>query len=407
MMTAALYEILCQAYTYVNSLAYRGKSGESGRTREIRTLTLSFPSGMILEERKRFESQGNKAINIFAMTLGKNQRVKPELNLGIDEASAVHLTYIWSELRMLGQDPRLWFSTLRQDRGRKKPKAEEAAEPAGSTPAAARRRARPGLQRPATRRPGGGATATSEAFGDEATEIRIACMDIGGGTTDLMIAKYNFESKIDDSIRGQVLHQDGISLGGDQLVKRLLEVIIVPFFADALGLEDEDVQLLFGPEVPRNREIRAQRVNFINRLFVPLAQAYLDNASDDVTDPISHTDPEIVDPVVVESLQKVCDKVRGPGYYNVQQELDLVYDRSQFEGVVYDVFDELLFDFCQRITEHEANVVVLAGLPSKLGYIQQLVKMYVPLSPSRIVAMHNHYAGNWYPYQDEKGAIRA
>ncbi len=48
-------------------------------------------------------------------------------------------------------------------------------------------------------------------------------------------------------------------------------------------------------------------------------------------------------------------------------------------------------------------MVLLAGLPSKLGYIQQLVKMYVPLSPSRIVPMHNHYAGNWYPYQDEKG----
>jgi len=48
-------------------------------------------------------------------------------------------------------------------------------------------------------------------------------------------------------------------------------------------------------------------------------------------------------------------------------------------------------------------VVLLAGLPSKLGYIQQLVKMYVPLSPTRIVPMHNHYAGNWYPYQDEKG----
>jgi hypothetical protein len=29
--------------------------------------------------------------------------------------------------------------------------------------------------------------------------------------------------------------------------------------------------------------------------------------------------------------------------------------------------------------------------------------MYVPLAPSRIVPMHNHYAGNWYPYQDEKG----
>ena len=71
--------------------------------------------------------------------------------------------------------------------------------------------------------------------------------------------------------------------------------------------------------------------------------------------------------------------------------------------MVYDVFDELLFDFCRRIVEHEADVVLLAGLPSKLSYIQQLVETYVPLASSRIVPMHNHYAGNWYPYQDQQG----
>ena len=278
------------------------------------------------------------------------------MNLGIDEASAVHLTYIWSELRMLGQDPRLWFAALRQDRGRKQPEAEEPAGPAAFSPAASRR------GRPASAVPAIPAVAGAETFGDQANEIRIACINVGGGTTDLMIAKYNFESKIDDSIRGQVLHQDGISLGGDQLVKRLLETIVVPRFADAIGLEDEDVQLLFGPEAPRNRDIRSLRVNWINRLFVPLAQAYLNNACDDVADPISHIDPEIVDPTVVESLQKACDKLRGPGYYNVHQELDLAYDRVRFQGVVYDVFDELLFDFCRRIAEYEADVVLLAGL---------------------------------------------
>jgi len=399
MMTAALYEMLCQAYTYVNSMAYRSASGDAGRTRELRTLTLTFPSGMIQEEQKRLAAQAQKAINIFAMTLGKNQRVKPELNLSIDEASAVHLTYIWSEMRMLGQDPQLWFSTLHQDRG-EKPKAEAPVEPLAASPAG-RRRGRFGLPRPGEARR---KTTESETFGDASSEIRIACIDIGGGTTDLMIAKYNFESRIDDSIRGEVLHQDGIYLGGDQLVKRLLETIIVPAFADVLGLEEEDVQVLFGPEVPRNREIRSHRVNWINRLFVPLAQAYLNNAVDEVTDePISHTDPEIVDPVVVESLQRAFDKLRGPGYYNAQQELGLTFDRTEFEGVVYDVFDELLFDYCQRIVDHDVDVVLLAGLPSKLSYIQQLVKMYVPLAPSRIVPMHNHYAGNWYPYQDEKG----
>ena len=146
---------------------------------------------------------------------------------------------------------------------------------------AARRRLRPVIRRPgASVRPAG----QEEPFGDAAHEIRIACIDVGGGTSDLMIARYNFESKIDDYVRGEGLHQDGISLAGDQLVKRLLETIIVPAFSRALGLEDEDVVLLFGPEVPRNREYRAQRVQWMNRLFVPLAHAYLNNAVDDVQD---------------------------------------------------------------------------------------------------------------------------
>ncbi|MGD0901039.1 MAG: virulence factor SrfB, partial [Thermoguttaceae bacterium] len=87
LMTAALYEMLCQAYTYVNSLAYRAASGEAGRAREIRSLTLSYPSGMIQDEQRRFAAQAQKAVNIFSATLGKNQRCKPELSLGIDEAS--------------------------------------------------------------------------------------------------------------------------------------------------------------------------------------------------------------------------------------------------------------------------------------------------------------------------------
>ena len=389
MMTAALYELLCQAYTYVNSLPYRAASGDAGRSREIRTLTLTYPSGMIQEEQKRLKKQAQKAINIYSATLGKHQRVEPELNLSIDEASAVHLTYIWSELLLLGQDPRLWFSTLHQDRGEKKPPPQEP-PPDSVTPADRRRKRRRAQQ--------------ESVQIDPANKICVACIDVGGGTSDLMIAEYHFEPGIDDAVKGKVVHQDGIVLGGDQLVKRMLEVIIVPALADALEMEEEDVQLLFGPEVPKNREYARQRITWINRLFVPLAQAYLTCAADDVRDePISHTDPEIVDGTTIDSLQAVFDQLRGPGYYNVREELDLFYDPRKFEDVVFDVFDQLLHDYCRRIVEHNVDVVLLAGLPSKLRFIQDLVRMYVPLSPSRIVPMHNHYAGNWYPYQDEAG----
>lgn len=399
LMTAALYELLCQAYAYVNSPAYRNASGDAGRPREIRTLTLTYPSGMIQEEFKRLEAQARKAIAIFTATLGKSQRVRPELNLSIDEASAVHLTYIWSELSMLGQDPRLWFAAMRQERGRPRPSPPDTPPPTASP--AARRRPPPALRRPGTASSLG---EQEEDFGGEGDKVRIACIDVGGGTSDLMIAQYRFKAGIDDFVYGEILHQDGISLAGDQLVKRLLEVILVPQFARALGLEEDDAIFLFGPETPKNREYRSQRLHWMNRLFVPLAQAYLNHAVDEITDePISHTDPGIVDPEVLKSLQRVFDKVKGPGYYNVEQDLDLYFHADAFETVVRDVFDDLLFDYCQRMAEHEVDVVLLAGLPTKLKLLQQLVRTYLPLAPSRIVPMDHHYAGNWYPYQDESG----
>ena len=145
-------------------------------------------------------------------------------------------------------------------------------------------------------------------------ELRIACIDMGGGTTNLMIARYTYQPGIDDSIQGYRLHQDGISIAGDQLVKRLLEKIIVPAFAEVIGLDEEDVQLLFGPEVPKNRGWTPNRVNWMTRLFVPLAEAYLQLAVEDVADvALSHTDPELVDPTVLESLEQLCNQLRGPG----------------------------------------------------------------------------------------------
>ena len=412
LMVTAIYELLCQAYAHVNSPAYRSRTGDAARTREVRSLSMTFPSGMYQEELERFEQQTQKAVEIFAQTVGRHQSAKPEVTFSIDEASAVHLTYIWSELSMLGQDPRLWFSTLArvhspEAKGSAPAEADgtdasESSTETGSMPAGRRR------SRVRIRRPGGGvasdvaASSTDDPKKDQ--ELRIACIDIGGGTSDLMIAKYTYAPGMDDSIQGQTLHTDGISIAGDQLVKRLLEKIIVPQFADAIGMEDEDVLLLFGPEVPKNRGFGSRRISWINRLLVPLAEAYLQMAVDGVTDEaISHTDAELVDPAVLESLNRICTKLRGTGYYNLDQDLGLTFDPVEFEEIVYEVFDDLLFDFCSRIVEYEADIVLLAGQPTKLSYLQKMIQLYVPLPASRIIPMFNHYAGNWYPYQDTKG----
>ena len=99
----------------------------------------------------------------------------------------------------------------------------------------------------------------------------------------------------------------------------------------------------------------------------------------------------------MQSLQDRIDAEFKTGTISVFQDLGLAYDQSVFEPVVHEVFNELLLDFCKRIVDCDADLVLLAGQPTKLRYIQDLVQMYLPLHASRIVPMFNHYAGTWYP----------
>ena len=215
-----------------------------------------------------------------------------------------------------------------------------------------------------------------------------------------MIARYTCTTGAGgDLIEGETLHRDGISLAGDRLVKRLLERIVVPQFVDVVGMETPDALRLFGKDVPANWAIRTRRIHWINRLFVPLAQTYLERAVEELDDPISHTDADIVSPNVVQSLQDTINAIWGPGRYNVKQHaLDLCYDREEFEDIVGEVFGDLLFDLCESIVAHRADVVLLAGLPSKLRPIREMVETYLPLPPSRIIPMFGRYVGTWYPY---------
>ncbi len=392
LMVGALYELLEQAFVYANSVAYRRLTAIQ-RMRVIKSLTLTYPSGMIAVEREQLRKQAVKAVSIFMQTLGKNQPCTPEVELKLDEASAVQLTYMWSEIRKLGRHAKMWFSLM--GRTPTVPEPETAApEPEPTRPSA-----RPGLSgrsigKVRQRR------IRTESAEDKGAEVRIACIDIGGGTSDLMIAKYTCSDAPGGSVvHGETLHRDGISMAGDHLVKRLLERVIVPQFAEVVGLDPSDAETLFGREIPANRAFRAKRIHWINRLFVPLAGAYLQHAVDGVIDAISHTDPEIVSPEVVQSLQDEINRIWGPGRYSVRQDLALEYNAEEFEDIADEVFGDLLFDFCESIVEHQADVVLLAGQPTKIGYLQQLVETYLPLPKSRIISMYGRYAGAWYPYQ--------
>jgi hypothetical protein len=407
LMVAALYEIMCQAYTFANSIYYRRDTGEEGRPRRIASMALSYPSGMVQPERERFLKQAQKAALIFHRTLGKHEKL-PEVSLTIDEASAVHLTYLWSELQSVGLDAELWFSTNSRRQSEdpalygQPPEESKSEEPI------------PEPDDPSVNRfldPSEVETEKPPPEPDPTTlrkdkEVRIACIDIGGGTTDIMIARYWCVSRETDTVHGEMLHRDGISIAGDQLVKRLLEHIIVPRLASVSGLDKEAVSAYFGPEGKANMGFRRERIDWMNRLLVPLAHAYLQRAvEEDTQTPISHTNPDLVEEDVLEKLERVRDKLEKTGQYNFREDLGLKYDPRQLDKVIDIVFKRLLTDYCDVIVEHDTDIVLLAGQPSKLKQIHRMVSRFLPLHDSRVIPMQGYYAFPKYPYADSEGII--
>ena len=383
LMTAAMYELLCQAFGYVNSGAYRLATGEPSRPRRLRSLTLTYPTGMLAVERDRLLKQARKAARIFAFALARAYP-EPLVELGLDEASAVGLCYAWGELRSLGQNPKLWISlAARQPTALAADPGETDTTSDGTNT---------NFREP-----------EASGAGSPGNSVTIACLDIGGGTSDLMIARYGCDSSVDDVLQGTILHRDGISIAGDHLVKRLLERVIIPRFARRVGIGSATVQLLFGPEVPRNRGLRSQRTAWMNGIFVPLAVRYLESATSGDSAAISHTDRGFIQAELLQSLVGQLSALEPARGWDLRRDLGLTVELDMLTDVVGEVFGDLLKDFCLRIVDHGADLVLLAGQPTKLGVIRQLVRRLLPLPPSRIIAMHQHYAGNWYPYQDPQG----
>jgi hypothetical protein len=384
-MVAALYEILAQAYAYVNSDTYLDNAGSRDRPRRIRTLALSYPSGMVYEERERYRLQASKAARIFSWTVGRGQSPPfkadvpeanaPEVAMTIDEASAAQLSYVWSALKKVGEDPEILSGVISRDHANDPGQNPEQENPSNNN-AAQRNLKRLG---------------------------RFACIDIGGGTTDIMIADYHFRwGGVARQVEYEILFRDGISRAGDYLTKLLLEDVIVPEFVRTVNIDPVTARILFGEETPANRPFRELRIQWLNRLWVPLAEAYLDCAAiGNATQAVSHFyhgAPPLVDSAIVESLEREIEERFG--YHDLRVEMNLRFREDVFESLVTRCFGELLGQFCEKICDYHADLVLLAGQPTKLAAVQDLVRRLVPLAGSRIVPMHNHYAGAWYPYQD-------
>ncbi len=381
-MLFAFVEILSQALAQIQSPAYRQFQGREAAGRVLRHVCVTYPSGMTQEEREVYETLIRNAVILSSWMLGIPDENRPNYDVAtkaftpflfIDEAMAAQMVYVFEEVA-----------------GTFSGNMEELLAVYG----------RPGES-------GGGKGASS---------LRIASVDIGGGTTDVMIAEYrDRQPGAGTSLSVTTLFQDGVSIAGDEVCRGLLEEVAFPQIAAQLptpAARRRWMHLFGDGDAGHGAAWRTLRAKLVPYVWMPLARTFW--ALAEGREPEGHTTDKTYtladlergggvtwSPAVLEEADRfLAAEIPGfPGLPN----LFFRYDRLEIDRAIESVLREPLRRYADILAQFDVDLLVLAGRTSALGCVRRLFEREMPVAPARIQSMAKYRVGDWYPskWRDE------
>ena len=415
-------EIVTQALVNINSPASRSKRQLSDKPRHLRRIILTVPTAMPVAIRHIFERWVKLAVHLIWNALGwcssQNANVdfhyqqQPQILCEWDEASCSQLVLLYNEIMVkhIGD-----ASQCFQLYGRMRPAGEN---------------------------------------GEERPTVRIASIDIGGGTTDLSITTHVLTSDPSESARIQpkMEFRDGFNLAGDEVVRDILQEIVVHAFEKEmarLNIEPRNVKLsLFGRYTQaKTEEMRTRQGQFVRQVAIPIALSILEGCEHmDRDDNRIYSCPlgRFFDLSELQAGKKGKDNAAGqpeaapaegthtaftpPSQSPMPQKrvLDFVQNVFRDCGAGRDVdiwsipiaFSQELItrcisrtlggtisSLCEMVKLYDADILLITGRPSAWNGVMQTVMAMAPLPPSRIISMRHYHVGSWYPCADLYGYI--
>ncbi|OON40343.1 virulence factor SrfB [Izhakiella australiensis] len=392
-MSQMLSELLSQALMQMNSVAQRYRMLRSGAPRQLRHIILTLPSAMPKPEREIFRRRMQEAIGLVWKALGWHpqdasfssaadlalSRVPvPDVQMEWDEATCGQMVYLYNETQVNfgGRAEAFFASMARPDRQR------EADEPLGKT-------------------------------------LRIAMIDIGGGTTDLAITQYRLDDGQGNNVKimPRLLFREGFKMAGDDILLDVIQLYVLPClqhaFKQAGMINPEAVMTrLFGSEgrLDGHSTLR-QQVTL--QIFIPLGQAILE--AYERYDPLDLTAE--VDAPFGELLQQQPTS-RLHDYINREIQRELPPDAAAFDILQVPLIMRLsklhaefvsprmnitqsLRAMAEVVAVYDCDILLLTGRPSRFPGIQALFRHLQPLPVSRILSLDGYHTSDWYPFNKD------
>ena len=354
MITASVLELLNRAFQQINSEEYRLNTPDPNRKRILKHLVMSYPSGLTRNELGRYKIQVEKAVNIFCHTHKLEGQERTQLRMAVDEGTACQLAYIYGET-LAFESAESWLKIVGRPRK------------------------------------------------DGKHSVRMATIDIGGGTSDICIADYM--DRTGGAVTGlvcEIRHVDGANRAGDDLLEAVLQKIIIPQLANQVRLTRDATRQLF--EGVSDQKLVNKKSGFLRDIWKPLANRYISmaNGKDGATFKLNEIGL-VKSQRALDDFEDVIKNMSGGSIIvGGLGEKEILFDRNEFRSVVMELFRPVLTNFCDTICSFDCDIVTLAGRPSDLHVIQEFVRAMLPLPGKRIVPMGGYRTGSWYPLPDPK-----
>ncbi|MDO9617517.1 MAG: virulence factor SrfB [Pseudomonas sp.] len=387
LMTFMLCEVLAQALMQINSPSQRLRMSHSRVPRHLRSIILTVPPSMPKPEREIFAKCMEQAIGLVWKSLGwhpeddpiniKDAKSRetawpflPEVHVQWDEATCGQVVYLFNETQnnFAGRPEEFFAAMARPDQPHK-------------------------------------------------NRLTIGSIDIGGGTTDLVITEY----RLDDGVGSNVYitpsqrFRDGFKVAGDDILLDVIRQFVLPALSAALtqaGVENPDALLskLIGNE-PLTVQDGVLRQQLTLQLFSPiglrLLKAYEQYDPLDAGTLVSGSFGELLgdERPTDDVLDYVTGAVRrhlGAGSKPFSL-LDVVLNvnlRRIHEAFITDRMNigKTIKALCEVVYNYPCDVLLLTGRPSRLPGVQALFRKLLPLPPGRILPLNQYRTGGWYPF---------
>ncbi len=414
LMTFAMLEIQAQAFMQINSYEFRHDWGDENKPRRFGRIIVSCPTAMSRMEQTALRRSAEDAAailerfynnsdffastplsysskdeetvrkNILVIPSTKSLKHREEYPQWIyDEASCPQFVYLYAELAMR-------YKVKNNPYG-----CKDFFDLYGKV--------RKDLD-----------DSNNEQSGKEKKTITIGSVDIGAGTTDMMIAAYRYDDAGQCTLTPIPLFWESFYLAGDDMMKKIIrsciiegEYAVIPKKLKEMGDNRINEKILDYFGLPESNRFtvpdRRMRSDFNLQVSVPVASRFLQLLSEDKVENTSICFEEMfLGNMPTNALMEHFKKHFGFGI----DELTWTYDKKLISKIVVNTFESLISKLSPIIRYYGVDILLLSGRPTSLKPLTDLFIYYGAVKPDHLITLNDYEIGKWYPFQDGRGYIK-